>query len=323
MKMMTTPRQVEIICEMFDSYVEPVASSFMSGEVPSTVFKVHQRGTREKDWLAFVRFRNTLTISVFKCEVYLDDIVSLCRRCKIWLLTEPIYKIIVTYFMLNPLYQCQCIDFKHDNLSDYESMLTKAEKLTYRFIKKHFAFEANIQKTILEMLHIHMQLFTNTVGPRNLNREMEIQRTRYVDYMMRHYPMAYKTAIHFKASKSIVSEDGFIRLERIENIKRTEYIGQDDPDSILKRYEEEDLRYEEYDAATKKKYRAYSKKPPKKTKVTRAVEAGTRQAFAITRSANPLTLRAGQIKWKYNEVTQNGENQETEHAHKDKEEHVQ
>ena len=66
MKMMTTARQIEIIRDMFDSYVEPVASSFMCGEVPSTVFEIHRRGTRENDWLAFIRFLTTGSYTVAK-----------------------------------------------------------------------------------------------------------------------------------------------------------------------------------------------------------------------------------------------------------------
>ena len=313
MKMMTTPRQVEIICEMFDSYVEPVASSFMCGEVPSTVFKVHQHGTREGDWLAFVRFRNTLTISVFKCEVYLDDVVSLCRRCKIWLLTEPIYKLIVTYYMLNPLYQCQCIDFTHDNLLDYESMLVNAEKLTYKFIKKHFAFEANIQKTVLEMLHTHMLLFTNRSTTRNLNRVMEEYREKYVSYMMRHHPMAYKTAIHFKASKSIVTQEGFIHLERVVNISRVEYIGQEDPEEILKQYQLEDMEKENKSHAKK----AFSKKPPKK-KPVRATNANSApKQTSITRRNVKIQ------KDETHEVKKRGQIQKTEHARQSEKGHVE
>lgn len=311
MKMMTTPRQVEIICEMFDAYVEPVASSFMSGEVPSTVFKVHQSGTREGDWLAFVRFRNTLTISVFKCEVYLDDVVSLCRKCKIWLLTETIYKVIVTYFMLNPLYQCQCIDFTHDNISDYESMLINAEKMTYKFIKKHFQFEANIQKTILEMLHTHMLLFTNRSGPRNLNRVMEEHRERYVAYMMRHYPMAYKTAIHFKASKSIVTQEGFIHLERVVDISRTEYIGQEDPEEILRQYQLEDQ-----EAKNKKAKKPFSKKPPKRKAVHVSADTQPKQTSITRRNAKI------QKDTKYG-VMKRGQIQKTEHAHQGEEGHVE
>lgn len=237
MKMMTTNRQIEIIREMFDKYVEPVASGFMCGEVPSTVFEIHRRGTREGDWLAFVRFRNTLTISVFRCAVYLEDIVRLCRRCKIWLLTEPVYEVVVTYFMLHPLYQSQCMDFTHDNLSDYESMFADAGKLTYRFIKKHFTFYEPVQKTVLEILNIHNQIFTNRNVGYSLKNAMEENRLTYKGFMMNRYPMAYKTSTHFKASSCIVDADGFMHLEKREEISHTEYMNGDDVSDILKEQE--------------------------------------------------------------------------------------
>ena len=267
MKMMTTARQIEIIRDMFDSYVEPVASSFMCGEVPSTVFEIHRRGTRENDWLAFIRFRNTLTISVFKCEVYLEDIVRLCRRCKIWLLTEEVYEIVSLYFMLHPLYQSQCVDFSHNITTDYESMLASAGKLTYRFIKKHFEFTDPVQKPVLEMLHIHNQLFTNRKTNHSLSLDMEDQRELYVGFMMNRHPMAYKTAIHFKASMSIVDQNGFIHLERIEGGKRTEYISDIDPDELMR---EEELRTKE---KRNKKYRAFKIKPQKLSKEEKQAKA--------------------------------------------------
>ena len=255
MKMITTARQIEIIREMFDLYVEPVASSFMCGEVPSTVFEILRRGTRENDWLAFIRFRNTLTISVFRCEVYLEDIVRLARRCKIWLLTESVYKILVTYFMLHPLYQSQCMDFTHDNLADYESMLANAGRMAYRFIKKHFRFEDPVQKTILEMLNIHNLLFTNRPGVRNLREQMEEERLTYKGYMMNRYPDAYRTSTHFKASISMVDENGFIRLERRNRaIPKVEYIGKENIDEIIKQQQEDFGK-------RKRKAKSFSNKP--------------------------------------------------------------
>ena len=70
---------IVMIKDVFDNYVEPVAKSFMSGELPSVMLTIHRRGTREKDWLAHVRFKDSLTVSLFKCDVYIDDIYRLCR----------------------------------------------------------------------------------------------------------------------------------------------------------------------------------------------------------------------------------------------------
>lgn len=271
MKTITIDRQIEIIREMFDTYIEPLASSFMSGEVPSTVFRIVRKGTRENDWLAFVRFKNTLTISVFRCEVYLDDIVRFCRLCKIWLITDPVYKIVATYFMMHPLYQSQCIDFTHDNLSDYESMLVNAGKLTKRFIKRYFKFEDPVQNAVLTIMDTYMKLFTNQTEKRNLNDVMEEARQKYVNAMLRDYSDAYHTAIHFKAFKTLVNSEGFIVLEHRKTSGYIDYIGQDDPEEILKHYQEFDNSYDDNVQYYGKK--AFSKKPPKKGPVKLKTEA--------------------------------------------------
>lgn len=244
MKMIATARQVEIVIDMFDRYVEHVASSFMCGEVPSTVFAVHRKGTKERDWLAMIRFKNTLTISIFRCEVWLEDIVRLCRRCKIWLLTEEVYKIISLYFMLHPLYQTQYIDFSHEIDSDYESMMAGAGKAAYKFIRRHFDFEDPVQEVILEMLNYHNMMFTNHFyGPNkdNVGEACETERGKYVGFMMHRHPLAYKTAIHYKASTSLVDQDGFIHLARTANIGGTRYVRQEeDRNQSLHEQERED-----------------------------------------------------------------------------------
>lgn len=229
MKMITTSRQVEIITAMFDQYVEHVASSFMCGEVPSTVFAVHRRGTKEQDWLAMVRFKNTLTISVFRCEVWLEDIVRLCRKCKIWLITDEIYQIVSLYFMLHPLFQTQYMDFSHEINTDYDSMIAGAGTAAYKFIQQHFPFTDPIQKIILDILNYHNMIFTNhfnkNINPRDA---MERARNEYVNYMMDKHPCAYKTSIHFKASMSLVGDDGYMQLERTIDMRGIKYIRQED-----------------------------------------------------------------------------------------------
>lgn len=217
-KMMTTDREIEIIRQMFDTYVEYVASSYMCGEVPSSVLIIHSSGTKENDWLASVRFKNSLTISVFRCEVWLDDIVRLCRRCKIWLITEPILKVVVLYFMLHPLLQTQNINFKQSATIGYESMLAGAGEMTYRFIKNHFQFDDPVEQLpVLELLNYHNILFTNLpYGPdkENIKESMDSAWRQYKEAMLSHHPAAYRKSTHFKASCNIVDEHGYIRLAK-------------------------------------------------------------------------------------------------------------
>ena len=248
MKMMTVKEEVDVIRRVFDDYVEPVASSFMFGEVPSTVFVIHRNGTKERDWLASVRFKNTLTISMFRCEVWLEDINRLCRRCKIWLQPVDVMEVVSLYFMLHPLYQFQHMDFHTKAEADYDNMLYGAGKSTYEFIKNHFPLRTKAQESVLEILNCHNMIFCNNFGGKRritVEKMMVVAWERYVNEMMRTHPKAYKTSIHFKASMSQVDEDGFIRLSRHEDISGIEYVNRD-VKRILEEYhaETEHNRYE-------------------------------------------------------------------------------
>lgn len=251
---MTIERQIEIIRNMFDQYVEFVAGSFMYGQVPSTVFMIHRTGSKEKDWLASVRFRNTITISVFRCEVWMEDIDRLCRKCKIYLLTEPIYEVISLYFMLHPLYQTQYVDFSHnDVVLDYDSMIAGAGKATYKFIKKHFPFHDPVQKTVLEMLNYYNMMITNQPyqsSTETLSEAMESVREIYVGYMMNRHYYCYKHAIHYKASNALLDADGFMIMERLNKNKSIQYVRDENVDKISKE-----------EAEKKPKKRAMSQKP--------------------------------------------------------------
>lgn len=214
MRLMTLDRAAEITAEMFDQYVEPLGMSFMSGEVPSVMFTIHRRGSREQDWLAQVRFKNTLTISVFKCEVYLDDVFSLCRRCRLWLITEDVYRIAVLYAMLHPLYQSQYIDFKQDVKADYDSMMAGAGKEVYSFIKGYGIIDNPIEDTVLEILRYHMMEFTNRYYGGGDYREVYSGHIKeYEDQMQNLYPEAYRMARYRKAQTYLIDVDGFIIME--------------------------------------------------------------------------------------------------------------
>ena len=168
MRLITLTEAVKITSDMFTDYVEPLGMSMMSGEIPSIMFMIHQRGSKDLDWLAHVRFKNTLPISVFKCEIYLDDVFRLCRRCKLWLITENVFKIVVLYAMLHPLYQTQHIDFSQDVTADYESMMAGAGKSTYQFIKDYYIsrIEADsVDIAVLDILQYHMMQYTNKTFP--------------------------------------------------------------------------------------------------------------------------------------------------------------
>lgn len=249
MKMMSIKEEIDIIRRIFDDYVEPVASSFMYGEVPSTVFVIHRKGTKERDWLASVRFKNTVTISMFRCEVWLEDINRLCRRCKIWLQPKDVMEVVVLYFMLHPLYQTQHMDFHTNAESDYDSMLYGAGISTYQFIKNHYPIKTKAQEAVLDLLNYHNMVFCNQFGGKRrktIERYYTVARELYENEMLRNHYMAYKTSIHYKASMSQVDENGFIRLSRHEDLSSVEYVNRDVEQSLKDyRAEQENSRYKD------------------------------------------------------------------------------
>lgn len=233
-KIISLDEMVEITSEMFDTYVEPVALSLMCGEVPSTTFVIHRTGTKENDWLAHIRFKNTLTISVFRCDVYLDDIMTLCRRCKMYLVTKEVFRVAVTFAMLHPLYQTQYMNFTTDVNTDYESMMSGAGKASYQFMKKHFEFHDPFERTVLETLRYHSMIFINNFShaPKNVRIGDIIEELNYeYSYQMNaYYPLAYKTAKYSKAQTNLVDLDGFIKLEpKSKGVVR--YVGKETAES--------------------------------------------------------------------------------------------
>lgn len=217
LKTISLDRMVELTQDAFNNYVEPVAYSFMSGEVPATTFMIHRTGTKENDWLAHVRFKNTVTISVFRCEVYIDDILNLCRKCRMYLVTEEVYRVTVLYVMLHPLYQTQHMNFKTNVNVDYDSMMAGAAKATYNFIVNHFDFHCTLERTVLEILRYHAMVLINNFNgvPKFINVSDHISslKSEYEFFMNILYPREYKTAIKYKARTNLVDKDGFIKLE--------------------------------------------------------------------------------------------------------------
>ena len=104
MRTITIKQMVSITTELFKKYIEPTAISMMSGEVPNSTFVIHRDGSTDSEWLAQVRFKNTLTISMFHCDVYLEDVMRFCRWCKLYLITEEVFRVAVLYTILHPLY---------------------------------------------------------------------------------------------------------------------------------------------------------------------------------------------------------------------------
>ena len=164
---------VDITLEVFNEYIEPVACSFMYGEVPTSTIMIHRTGTYDHDYLTKVRFKNTTSISIFRCEIFMQDVLNLCRICKLYLVTPEIFTTVITYSMLFPLYQSQHMDFDKVGVDlGYDQMMTESGNDAYKFMLKHFNFPNQFNRdVILKTIHYTMMDLNQTFKyfPKNKN----------------------------------------------------------------------------------------------------------------------------------------------------------
>lgn len=219
MKTITLDQMVQICTDLFDQYVEPYAYAVMSGELPAITFMVHRAGSKDHDWTASVRLKNTLTISVFRCEIFIDDILRLCRFCKMHLVTDYVFRPVSLFYMLHGLLQTQHMNIHANVNMDYESMMTGAGYAAFQFIKNHFAFEDIIEHTVLENVWYHSMILTNNYkyAPKgqSVGELIKDSIAEYDHYMETYHTEAFRTAKRYKAQTNLVDEEGFIRLEPV------------------------------------------------------------------------------------------------------------
>lgn len=216
MRLFTLDEAVQITTELFDQYVIPVGKSFMTGEIPSVMLTIQRIGSKEDDWLAQVRFKDTAQVSVLRCHVCLDDVFRLCRNGKIYLLTKEIFQVAALYAMLHPLYQTQYKDFTKNLVLDYESMMAGAGEETYKFLSRYYPFsEDHIERTVLDIFRYQMMIFTNHPKGERIQFKCKHAQSDYEGYMLKHYELPYRTARYRKACTDMVDQDGYIVLERL------------------------------------------------------------------------------------------------------------
>lgn len=231
MKTITLDQMVQFTSDMFNHYVEPLALSLMSGEVPNTTFIIHRSDCTSSEWLAQIRFKNTLTISVFHCDIWIEDVMRFCRKCKMYLITEEVFKITVLYTMLHPLYQTQHMNFTTDVNTDYDSMMAGAAQSTYQFIQRHYHFTNTFERLVLDIVNINSMIMSNTYKYLSADNLPSVVLSdlleNYSFYMTRNHKEAYRSAKRQKAQTNLVDEDGFILLEPITK-GGTAYYGKED-----------------------------------------------------------------------------------------------
>lgn len=218
MRLISLDECAELTTKLFDRFVGPLAVSQMTGEIPSIHCGIHRHGSKYQDWLATIKYKHSMSISVFQCDLWIEDVFRLCRRCRLWLITKEVFQIACLYAMLHPIYQTECMDFHTNVDSDYESMMVGAGKLTYNFIRNYYPVTDDVQPIVLEILKYHMMEFTNHWYGLSEGNYLETYRDwqhKYELEMLAVYEAPYKVARSRKANITLLDYEGFLKLERL------------------------------------------------------------------------------------------------------------
>jgi hypothetical protein len=220
-----------MVLDLMNDYVLPCAYAMMSGELPAVTCKIYRTESNDNDWTASVHLKNTLTISVFRCEIYIADIISFCRRCKMYLVTPEVFKPVALFYILHGLLQMHNLDFKNDASNDFDSMMVGASYEAYKFIKSHYEFTDSLEKTVIDIVWYYSMILTNNYkhAPRTIRVGDRIDQlySDYVANMELYHHEAWRSAKRQKAQTYQVDEDGFIVLERVTK-GSTRYVGRSD-----------------------------------------------------------------------------------------------
>lgn len=199
---------------MFDKYIEPVVRDYLNGEMPQIMISIHRQGTKEKDYLAQVRFKETSTVSLFRCDIYMEDVDRLCRDSRIYLQTEDIYPVIILWFVLHPLFQSQYNNFTSDLIKDYDAMIHGATDQTYNYIMDHYPMRSLFRRVVLDVLQYYT-LNQNMPDPVLANKLSRAQK-QYRTYCRERHKCAYSVSSLRRGHNCMVDSDGMILLERIQ-----------------------------------------------------------------------------------------------------------
>ena len=217
----TMDRSVAMIQEVFSKYVEPVAKSYMKGEIPQILLTIHRQGTKDKDWLAQVRLKETSSVSLFRCDIYLEDIHRLCRHCRLYLQTEQCFPVIVLWFVLHPLFQSQYNEFTADIVTDYDAMMIGAGDQTYDFIMSNLSMRSPFKRAVLDVLRYNMMILSHTDDP-DVGKKL-VRATRYYQkYCLEHHREAYNVSSLRRGHSCMIDPDGYMIVERLTQTQKKE-----------------------------------------------------------------------------------------------------
>lgn len=215
MRTFTTEYMVNETIELIAQYVYKMVEKIMIGEVRSTSVNIFTYGSRENDVFARTKLKNQEVISLYRVDIWLEDIMRLCRKNKIFLVTKEIFPIVVLYYIIHPLFTTKFMECPGPG-EIYSSIYVAATERARRVIEHH-TFKLNyIQNVVLRLLTSNDYVLANYNPDGELSMEEKLRtRNIYRDYMLKHHRQAYLSAVKFKANYFQVDENGFMRLERI------------------------------------------------------------------------------------------------------------
>lgn len=224
MRTFTVEWMVEELVELFAKYVYPVVDKIMIGEVRSVSVNIFTKGSREKDIYARTKLRNQEVISLYRVDIWLEDIMRLCRNAKMYLVTEEIFQIVSLYYILQPLYVAKFMESPSKG-EIFDSIYVGASRYaTSDILNSHLKF-SRIQKVALTNLYYSSLLYCNYNPPNKSSLERQLKSIkRYKKYMLGNMRSQYITAVTYRANYYQVSPKGFIVLERANRKVHESYI---------------------------------------------------------------------------------------------------
>ena len=217
MRTFTVDQSVKMVEEVFNRYVEPIVKNYLLGEIPQLILTIHRRGTKDKDWLAQIRWKETNTTSLFRCDVYMDDIYRLCRDSRLYLQTEDIFPVILLYFIMHPVYQSQYNDFTSDLVTDYDSMMLKASEQTSMYIMEKLSAKTGYKRSVVDVLTTYTAYMLKPNEDTLVN--LRLAQRKYQRFATELWPMAYPVAALRRGHTCMIDSEGLMHIERLKQMK--------------------------------------------------------------------------------------------------------
>ena len=220
MRMFDIEWMVNEVVDTFVEHVYPIVDKIMIGEVRSVTANIFTRGSRDKDIFARTKLRNKEVISAYRIDIWTEDLMRLCRKHKMFLVTPDIFKIVTLFYMFHPLFTAKLMESPSPG-EIYDSIYSGATDKTCQMITRHFQHPSYIQHVALDLLKYTAMVDCNhsfDLLPNESPVEYQLKNIRYYrEYMLDHYRQAYYTAVKFKANYYEVDHDGFMVLEKANN----------------------------------------------------------------------------------------------------------